>query len=209
MPSSHLIQEQLGQHIIDGVRQFVASDVPTVSDFERDSFDHVDDPVTRAALAQTLYGARWIYKTGLVLLVSGPERAAHVRAQIIDYASICEALLGEMIIHAHGKSLMGGTTKDFEDFNRRRPIHWGTITNPRSRVAKLQFWWRIEVAAESGIIHPQTAIHLRTLKKDRNSVHIHRGIGRGKSYFLNDAVFAFEQTLRVISQTRKWKQRHP
>ena len=206
---SHLIQEQLGQHIIDGVRQFVSSDVPTVADFERDSFDHVDHAPTRTALAQTLYGARWIYKTGLVLLVSGHERAAHVRAQIIDYASICESLLGEMIIHAHSKSLMAGSTKDFEDFNKTRPINWAAITNARSRVEKLQFWWRIEVAAESHIIHPQTAINLRTLKKDRNSVHIHRGIGRGKSYFLNDAVFAFEQTLRVISQTRRWKQRNP
>src|SRR5438552_1659643 len=38
-----------------------------------------------------MYGARWLYKLGLGLLVDGDESIAHVRTQVIDYGSICEA----------------------------------------------------------------------------------------------------------------------
>jgi hypothetical protein len=42
----------------------------------------------------------WIYKLGLALLVKDAEQLAHVRAQILDYASVCEGHLGDMVRHA-------------------------------------------------------------------------------------------------------------
>jgi hypothetical protein len=204
-PKTNPIQQQLGQHLIEGVRKFVSSELPKIEDLEKNTFEHIDDAATRSALAQTFYGARWIYKTGLVLLATGPERAAHIRAQIIDYASICESILGEMIIYGQTNRRLEGSTKDFEDFKKARPINWSAIQNVRKSVEKLQFWWRIEVAAESKIIRPKTAGYLRAMKADRNTVHIHRGLGRGKQYFLNDSIFAFQKTIKLIKDTKAWK----
>ena len=199
------IQQHLGQRVVEAVREFILNELETKDEFETKNFSHIDDAKTRSALAQTMFGARWLCKTGLVLLAANEERSAHIRAQIIDYASICECVLGDMIIHGQTRGSLQGTTKDFEDYYKKRAINWAAIANIRNKVEAAQFWWRIEVAAESGMLTPKTAQAIRVLKKARNTVHIHRGLGHGAKYFLNDAVFAFEHTLAVLKQTAAWK----
>lgn len=90
--SNKVIQEQFGQAIIDAMASFAKKDIKDVAALEADEFSHVSDPAMRTALAETLYGTRWLYKLGLALLANNQEQFAHVRAQIIDYASVSEAL---------------------------------------------------------------------------------------------------------------------
>jgi len=94
------IQEQFGAQVIDVFAAFARADLKTPAQLEADEFSHVTDDSLRMALAQVLYGVRWIYKLGPALLTKDEERAAHVRAQIVDYASVCEGLLSYCVAHA-------------------------------------------------------------------------------------------------------------
>ena len=53
----------------------------TVPEMKEKYFSHVSDGGMQTALAETLYGARWIYKLGLALLVQDEEQMAHVRVK--------------------------------------------------------------------------------------------------------------------------------
>jgi hypothetical protein len=87
---------------------FARQDLGDPAEYEATYFQHVADSQLRTALAETMYGARSLYKLGLAFLVQDAEQLAHVRAQIFDYASICEGLLGEMIRHAITKNIVVG-----------------------------------------------------------------------------------------------------
>ena len=91
------IQEQFGQEIILAMRNFAKADLNDVGAIEANQLSHVGDASLRRTLAETLYGTRWIYKLGLALLVRDEEQLAHVRCQVIDYGSICEGILSDMI----------------------------------------------------------------------------------------------------------------
>jgi hypothetical protein len=90
------IQELSGTTIIDAVRDFARADIFDVPQIERQFFSHVADAALRRTLVETLWGARWIYKLGLALLVQDEEQMAHVRCQVIDYRSVCEGLLHDL-----------------------------------------------------------------------------------------------------------------
>ena len=106
--SNKIIQEKFGQAIIDAMANFAKNDIKDVAALEADEFSHVADPAMKTALAETLYGARWLYKLGLALLANNQEQFAHVRAQIVDYASVAEALLADLIVQAYRKNKLQG-----------------------------------------------------------------------------------------------------
>ena len=118
------IQEQFGEKVIEAFAEFARADLKTAAELRADDFSHVSDAALRTSLAQVLYGARWVYKLGLALLTKDEERAAHVRAQVVDYASVCEALLSDCLAHAIRRGHTIGTDYQFSDPPRRRkPIH--------------------------------------------------------------------------------------
>jgi len=204
-----VIQEKFGQALMDSITNFAQQDILSSEELERTRFSHVDEIDIRKALADTMYGARWLYKIGLALLVKNEEQYAHVRAQAIDYASVCETLLGEMIIHGIIKNHIAGTTFQFSDYNQKKRIHWTQITNVRGRVEKMQFWWGIQVARENSIITPNTAIALERLKDLHNTVHITEKVRSGISYYIGITKSAYAITNDVIDQTIQWKNENP
>src|ERR1700688_1031186 len=119
------IQEQFGDTIINAVREFARADIFNIPKIESNFFSHVSDAALRKTLAETLYGARWIYKLGLALLVQDEEQMAHVRCQVIDYGSVCEGLLHDAIGHVLRNKLTRGKRYQYSDTaNLRYPINW-------------------------------------------------------------------------------------
>src|SRR5436309_3215232 len=119
------IQELFGQKVIEAFAAFARADLDDPTVLAANSFSHVTDAQLRKELSQVFYGARWIYKLGLALLTRDEERAAHVRAQIVDYASVCEALLFYCLAHAIRKGHTIGTGYQWMDPNtKRKPLNW-------------------------------------------------------------------------------------
>lgn len=206
--SDKVIQEQFGQAMIDAVAAFARRDVRSTSVLAANEFAHVADRDLRRALAETLYGARWLYKLGLALLTSNEERAAHVRIQVIDYASICEALLADLIVQAHRKGKLKGTQHQFIDIRQTRALYWDS-RDPFRTANVTSFDWRIKVAEESSIVNAALAAKLHRLRGHRNTVHLTQKVMQGVRYYLGLGKFGHEVVHELIDQTAKWTKRNP
>jgi hypothetical protein len=203
------IEEHFGERVIQAFADFARADLKPPADLARDEFAHVSDISLRTALAQVFYGVRWIYKLGLALLVRDEERAAHVRAQIVDYASVCEALLSYCIAHAVRNGYTSGLTWRFADPDtQKRPISWDP-TAPERALRKQTLWWLIRIAREFAIISTPLAGELDWLREQRNTVHLRERASLGKTAFLNQSKRAFTLTTRLLVQTKTWKGTHP
>lgn len=200
------IQERFGQLIIDGFADFAKNGIPDTIQLDTKWFDHIQDAAIRDALCDTLYGARWFYKIGLALQVSNKELYAHVRAQVIDYISISETLLNEMIIHAKTKNKLNGNHWQYKDLtmNPKNKVVWKATTNIRKTIEKQSFAWLILVSEEEGIISNSLASSLQKMRVVRNTVHITERAKNINNYTLNNSSESFKIMQTTINETKSW-----
>lgn len=204
--SSKPIQERFGQVIIDAVSEFAAIDLPVVASLEAGDFAHIGDPQMRRRLCEVFYGARWIYKLGLALLVKEEQQAAHVRAQITGYGAVCEGVLIDMVDFALKNGLMHGTRYKFEDaVKQTKPIRW-RIGQHQTVLGYRPLKWLITVAEEERIISPRCSKELEWLRGRRNSVHIR---WQYTSSYIGTSKRSFEAVHLLLSDTRRWRSAHP
>lgn len=206
--SKKIIQEQFGQTIIDAMTSFAKKDIKDVASLETDEFSHVSDPTLRTALAETLYGTRWLYKLGLALLANNQEQFAHVRAQIIDYASVSEALLADIITQAYKKGKLKGPRYMCKFADGSAPLTWN-VADPAKTVAYRTFEWLIIVAHESDIIDGTLSGQLNGIRTRRNTVHLTAKVKAGVSYYAGLAKRSHAAMLESIKQTKAWVQENP
>ncbi len=206
--SSKVIQEQFGQEIIDAMSRFAKRDIKDVASLHADEFSHVANPDLRNALAETLYGTRWLYKLGLALLANNHEQFAHVRAQIIDYASVAEALLADLIAQAYRKGKLHGTQWQKKYTRSNTPLTWNPV-DPDGTVSGTTMEWRIMVAHESGIIDSNLTSKLNGIRTRRNTVHLTAKVMAGVSYYAGLAKRSHEAMLETIQQTKAWVVANP
>lgn len=203
------IQEQFGERVINAFAEFARADLRTASELEAEEFLHVSDPQLRRALAQALYGVRWLYKLGLALLAKDEERAAHIRAQVVDYASVCEGLLSDAVAHAIVNRHVAGESYKWADPDRKlRPLDW-TTHNPVRLLGKQPLWWLIRVSRDCDVVDGKLARDLDWLRRQRNAVHLRQRVALGQYAFLSQSRRAFQVVARTIRQTRIWKVAHP
>lgn len=202
------IQEQFGEMLIGAFADFARADIKSVRDLEADEFSHVSDPDHRSNLARVHYGARWLYKLGLALLVQDEERAAHVRAQVVDYASIVEGLLSDAVAHAITAGYTVGDGYRYNDPDvQNHPINWN-VKDVDAQLGKRSFWWLIRISQDFGIVQGELPKQLQYLRQDRNDVHLRQN-AVGAAAYLGQSRRAFELMCRVITSTKAWKKTHP
>lgn len=85
------------------VLEYCDRDVPDVDRVER-YFDFIIDEDLRRLLVAEYVAARYIYKLGEALNVSGNKLAAHAKFQIVQYASIYEAIIVHVLWDHFGDS---------------------------------------------------------------------------------------------------------
>lgn len=203
---SKIIQENFGEVVIQAIGQFAKADLPTVQYLEQNEFSHVADANLKRALAETFYGARWIYKVGLALLVKDEEQMAHVRAQILDYGAVSEGLLSDVILHGITTNRMRGQKHRFQDTRQlRRPINWN-VQNKLEQLTKQSFHWHIEVCLEENIIGNQIAARLHQMRAERNTIHLRSRTHRA---FIGTSKSLFDTAIDVIRTTKAWRRNNP
>ena len=202
------IPEHFGKAVMEAVSTFARSGIADSSELNAKWFEHIENDDVRTAICDTFHGARWIYKLGLALLVDGKEQYAHVRAQVIDYGSICEMLLSEMIVHGLAKGKLTKEQYKYKDTWKRQSILWSRFSDIRPAVQSQKFWWHIAVAREERIIRPDLASELEGLRKIRNTVHITEKINSNTTYHLSMSARALETLQKTINQTKSWHRRN-
>ena len=199
-----VIQEQFGERVIAAFSEFARADEKSVEELVKDHFSHVADMELRRALAQVYYGCRWVYKLGLALLVKDEERAAHVRAQLVDYGSVCEGLLSHCVALAIKKGKTKGDGWNWIDPDTKKKVLTWSVHSPEPQIGKQSFWWLIRVSRDFGIIDASAATDLQWVREQRNSVHLRRRATIGNTAYLNQSKRAYLTTHEVIRTTKLW-----
>lgn len=202
---SKVVQESIGQAVIESVASFARADLESVEILEQDKFSHVTDAVLRKTLAETYFGARWVYKLGLVFLVRDEEQMAHVRTQIVDYGAVCEGLLSDCLFHGLERNILSG--EKCRKGSNNRDINW-RVGNVLNKLRRQNFYWHIEVAFEEQIIDLKLQEKLHKLRKLRNTVHLGKR-SRTPKAFITTSKNAFETVVATINQTKFWRDRNP
>lgn len=204
---SNAIQEKFGQAVIDTIAEFVKHDIKQPADLENDEFVHISDPVLRRALAETLYGARYMYKLGLANIAENVDQYGIVRMQLIDYTSVCESILADMLVHAKNRGILGGNQVQYFDVKKRKKMVWGQSI--QKTIHRTLFEWRIIVAKENGIIDHSLETYLNRIRTLRNSVHLTLKIMMNVKYYSSLAKRAYTTLYSTIEQTKTWKAANP
>jgi hypothetical protein len=207
------IQELIGAKVIEAFTDFARSDIADVSTLESREFQHVADAKLRTALAQVFYGSRWIYKLGLVTLATNEARAAHVRAQIVDYARLCEALVSYCIGRAIDQQHTIGTAHNYSNPDelivaKRRTINWKPGSTD-TLLRKQTFWWQARIALDFKIVSAKLRSDLDWLREERNAVHVRQRVALGATAYLKESKRAFTILTETIRQTKMWTAAHP
>lgn len=207
------VQLSLGQAAVDSIREFASSEEPTVEELQVELFKNVRDKRLRRTLAETLCGARWLYRLGLVTLASDVHRAAHVRAQMIDYAAICEAVLLDALAHGiFRKQLRGSKWGCVFAKNKWIPaVAWPDQRYEIDlRIRKSRnLYWLIEVAAEEGLVRSRLKRPLHKLRDNRNNVHLAELAAVDEKTGLNMGKEAYRVMHACIECVAHWMTLHP
>lgn len=193
------IQEQLGDRFIAAFREVASHEIYDVP-YWCAELDHLALGDLKQTIAETIYGARWLYKLGLVFLTRDDEQNAHVRAQISEYSAATEAILTDMIVYAHDNSLLTGAQYN-NDF-KGNPVLWSHHSGKYTVIGKLGFAWITKVAHEEGIINSYLSTELNWLRNRRNEIHL---VSRSRYAFTPTSKRAYNALRNTINVTKAWK----
>lgn len=197
------IQNEIGEKVIAAVREVASHEIHDVP-FWAGELAHMESNSLRQTVAETIYGARWLYKLGLVFLTRDDEQNAHSRAQISEYSAAIEAILTDMIVYAHDNNRLSGT--QFQKNLKGDPVDWVVpryrVPNKYELVSRLTFAWMIKVAHEEGIISSPLERQLGWLRNKRNEIHL---ISRTRYAFTPTSKNAYNAVLNTIRETNAWK----
>lgn len=151
------------------------NELDTICEIENKFFKFIKNNKMRHNLAAAFLGARYIFLLGKELKVRDELSRVMLRIQLLEYASICEAILNA--IHW-----------DWEKHNAQ------IGSNTQSK--KKSFYCLIEWAAQNNVITEKTKRKLHDLRSERNQVHINtknRVISPKKTYkaymtLINDVI---------------------
>ncbi len=202
--AKNTVQTQLGDAMIHAIKAFARKDIESVEYLKIGIFSHIDNLNLKNEVAERMYGARWIYKMGLVVLAENQELQAHIRAQVMEYGSVCEGLLKDAISHGFSRNVLRGNQKNFFDKKQTKKIRWGG--DKESGVTEKNLNWLLLVATEEAIIDPQLSKNLNRLRYARNKVH---PLNPGPIPYLGSCKLFFESIKATCEATKLWKNANP
>lgn len=206
---SETMQQQVGDALIESLKDRAREGLRSSSQLEEEEFAHIDNLRHRQDLARVYYGASWQYRLGLLLMATEEERATHVRAQIIDYASVVEGLLSDAVAHAIRHGFAVGDSWLFCDPSaHKKRINW-KVQSIDNQVGRQSFCWLVDVSAQFGIVSLGLVPRLHDMRRERNTVHLRQHSAIGKIAYTNQSKKAFETATECIAATKAWKNARP
>ena len=196
------IIEFCNSHIVPD-KNFIAAPSGYQSSWFEAYFDFISDHVLGKHLGEAFYQARFLYKIMLALHLPQSKNKGFVKFQIIQYASICEALLQFVI-----------ETKFKEEYTREHVIYDFTLNqNALSKSTAITFEGKdlflcnrkkkkvdlkreridnkIAFCLGKNVISESSASAFQQLYEARNNIHILKAINSNYSPKVSEAKSAF------------------
>jgi hypothetical protein len=172
---------------ITKVLNYCKRDLSQEYKFFLDTFDFISDKDLQEQLAQEFYSSRYIYKLMEALNLSGHELYAHVKFQIIQYASIYEAVICYLLWNKYAdhdalrKIEFHKEYRKVEALSKPTKILFGeeecvicVSRSVKTPPPSIKFDDKVNASVEIGFINIKYAEEIKNFYKLRNLVHIEK-----------------------------------
>ncbi|WP_237356309.1 hypothetical protein [Xanthobacter sp. YC-JY1] len=186
------------------VLEYCERDLPDNIWFLR-QFDFVDNIPLKQKLAQEFYAARYIYKLGEALSVDEARLHAHLKFQIMQYASIYEAIIVYLLwdkftshselekIQYHktyklAATFPGGlniTNADGEE------VFLCVQRKEKTSTFSIKFDDKVDAAVAIGFVQESIGSEIKEFYRLRNAIHLETAIKKSIEYELGQAQLAY------------------
>lgn len=184
-------------------------------------FSFIPDSAVQSQLGAAFYEARFMYAFMSVLNLKLDKTKGIIKYQIIQYASICEALLN-YTIDAYYKEEFGtkyasqvltkvsqATSSLTQITYDGTPVYLCKYKNEKAPVTWTSTPTKTEFAVEKGIISEATKDKFCTLYDLRNNAHILKAASANYSPLKKEAQEGYELTFQFINEVRNFFAAHP
>jgi hypothetical protein len=198
------------------INAYCKRDLPDLPWF-LEEFDFIDQPTLRTRLARAFYAARYIYKLMEALRVTGDELHAHIKFQIIQYASIYEAIISHLLwnkfrdhdrvktleTHKSYKKIAGlaGPTKiTYEGEEASLCVYRDTKTWKNA----IKFNDRVDAAVDIGFVRKAYGEEIKRIYELRNLTHIETEAEKEIELEIENSKLAYRRMLPFVADVKEF-----
>lgn len=165
--------------------------------------------VTDAQLVEEMnlafYSARHMEKLGEALAVKDGKRHPHLKFQIVQYASIYEAIIVHLLFHRYGNHEAVTKIRAEKEYVRVSDVSKAVVDKEgdhlvfcKKKVVKrdpihIRFENKLKAAENIGIVLPALRPELLALYKTRNAVHLEAAARNSVTYEAKQATIAYKR----------------
>lgn len=183
-------------------------------------FSFLNNKLLEKNLGEAFYQARFLYKIMSALNLPFAKHKAFLRFQIIQYASICEAILESVIERFYKNEFQNkyaineyavcknATSKETKILFEGKPLYLCKIKKKKADIKRERIDHKTEFAVEHGIISPESKKQFDQLYDSRNNIHILKAINNNYRPQVKEAKNAFKIMQRFASEVKSYYIKH-
>lgn len=222
-PSRKIVADIIGycnSHIVPD-ETYIAAPSGYQSAWFEEYFDFISDHVLGKHLGEAYYQARFLYKIMLVLNLKPWKNRGFVKFQIIQYASICEALL-QFVIETKFKeeyirqnvlyeyipnqnALSKSTAISYE----KAPLFLCEKKKRKTDLKRERIDKKISFCREKNVISESSASEFKQLYEARNNIHILKAIKSDYRPRVLEAKSAFNLMQKIRDEVKHFIETNP
>lgn len=196
------INEEIGGLILSLLTTYAKEGIASPEKLSIEVFGFIKDEKLQNNLAETLYGATWVYSIGKLLAKDKHELQSHLRTQIINYGAVCEAVLEYVILEGAKAKVLQGERWQYQDEKMKQKLKWGS---PPANLPKgTNFSWCIAVAKDESIFDEEISKLAHKLRDSRNSIHLNKKALENIEYEPTQSKEAYQTLITVIEKSQLW-----
>lgn len=191
-----------------------------------EQFDFIEEERLKKTIGEAFYQARFMGRIIEALGLKGGFNNGLVKAQMVLYASIYEAVIdyglnsrsnleavkklkADRLYKAHKTALSSNVKLILCENNESSELVVCKETQRERSLKEIQFKQRLKTAIEIDMVNSDQCDLIEKLYDDRNSVHLHAAVAKHFRPDSGDSTNAYKNLFSFIEHARKWFNDYP
>ena len=175
----------LNQEIRTAIHEYCVRDLPGPLQWHVDQFAFISDVQLQQRLGRAYYSARYVYKLMEATFVDGEERHPFVKFQIMQYASIYEAVITNLlwgVLENHSEVLQLQTHKSYKRVDAlanltkmkygEEDLYTCVYRDTKTPKNSIPFRDKVDCSIRIGFVEANYAEDIKQIYELRNLTHI-------------------------------------
>lgn len=202
---------------IDRVMDYCKKHLPSDPNWFLNEFDFIKTKTLQRELAKEFYTTRYVYKLMEALASQGNELHAHLKFQIIQYASIYEACINYLlqeVFKNHEEVLKIKTHKALKEVPALSKLAQMSYSGEVARLCVIKdtrtpwnsvpFENKVEASVAIGFLKRKYADEIKGLYNMRNTVHIEAAAKRQIQFQIQEAQLAYKRMRPFVDDIKNF-----